>query len=268
MTEEALEITKEVAKVVAKDVYNDGVKGTVVQTGEIIESVVGLFNNVVFYPVKKANALFKYKLEDFKSELEQKLSSIPEDKIVEPDLMIAGPTLEALKYTYDKDELRNMYLNLLTASMNEDMKDKTHPSYVEIIRQLTPLDAKVFKRLHSHIQVACGHAVLKIENSNQVYHKAYPNYIVKEILDLGDEFDLSTSISNLIRLGLVQHYKDTSITGYDYESFKTVDIVVKNKQILDDINRRQGNGEITKIEIQNQVIMMNDFGNRFADTCL
>ena len=67
MTEEALEITKEVAKAV----YNDGVKGTVVQTGEIIESVVGLFNNVVFYPVKKANALFKYKLEDFKNELEQ-----------------------------------------------------------------------------------------------------------------------------------------------------------------------------------------------------
>ena len=53
MTEEALEITKEVAKVVAKDVYNDGVKATVMQTWEIIESVVGLFNNVVFYPVKK-----------------------------------------------------------------------------------------------------------------------------------------------------------------------------------------------------------------------
>lgn len=30
MTEEVLEITKEVAKVVAKNVYNDGVKGTVV----------------------------------------------------------------------------------------------------------------------------------------------------------------------------------------------------------------------------------------------
>lgn len=149
MTEEALEITKEVAKVIAKDVYNDGVKGTVVQTEEIIESVVGLFNNVVFYPVKKANALFKYKLEDFKNELEQKLSSIPEEKLVEPDLMIAGPSLEALKYTYDKDELRNMYLNLLTSSMNKDIKDKAHPSYVEIIRQLTPLNAKVFKRLQN-----------------------------------------------------------------------------------------------------------------------
>ena len=181
MTEETLEITKEVAKVVAKDVYNDGIKGTVVQTGEIIESVVGLFNNVVFYLVKKANALFKYKLEDFKNELEEKLSPIPEDKIVEPDLMIVGPALEA----YDKDELRNMYLNLLTSSMNKDIKDKAHPSYVEIIRQLTPLDAKVFKRLQDLGQVACAHAILKIDNSNRVYSSAYPNYIVMELIFKG-----------------------------------------------------------------------------------
>ena len=59
MDDQALEITKEVAKIVAKDVYNDGLKGTITQTGEIVESIVGLFNNIVFYPVKKANALFK-----------------------------------------------------------------------------------------------------------------------------------------------------------------------------------------------------------------
>lgn len=267
MTDEALEITKEVAKVVAKDVYNDGVKGTVVQTGEIIESVVGLFNNVVFYPVKKANALFKYKLEDFKNELEEKLSSIPEEKIVEPDLMIAGPALEALKYTYDKDELRNMYLNLLTSSMNKDIKDKAHPSYVEIIRQLTPLDAKVFKELHHFGQVACAHAILKIDNSNRIYSSAYPNYIVMELLDLGDEFQLSTSISNLIRLGLI-HHEDNSINGFDYNCFKTVNIIVNNKIVLDNMNRAEGNGITTSIEIQGQVIMQNDFGRSFADTCL
>lgn len=219
MTEEALEITKEVAKAV----YNDGVKGTGVRTGEIIESVVGLFNNVVFYPVKKANALFKYKLKDFKNELEQKLSSIPEKKLVEPDLMIAGPALEALKYTYDKDELRNMYLNLLTSSMNKDIKDKAHPSYVEIIRQLTPLDAKVFKRLQDLGQVACAHAILKIDNS---------------------------------------------INGFDYNCFKTVNIIVNNKIVLDNMNRAEGNGIITSIDIQGQVIMQNDFGRSFADTCL
>ena len=267
MTDEVLEITKEVAKVVAKDVYNDGLKGTVTQTGEIVESIVGLFNNVVFYPVKKANALFKYKLEDFKNDLETRLNSLPDDKIVEPDLMVAGPALESLKYTYDKEELRNMYLNLLVSSMNKDTKDKAHPSYVEIIRQLTPLDAKVFKRLNDVGQVACAHPVLKLDNTNKVYVSAYPNYIVEELLDLGDEFDISTSISNLIRLGLI-HHEDNSINGYNYEKFKSFNIIIRNKQILDNLNNSEGNGITTSVEIQKQVIMKNNFGERFADTCL
>ncbi|MBQ7790195.1 MAG: DUF4393 domain-containing protein [Bacilli bacterium] len=267
MTDEVLEITKEVAKVVAKDVYNDGLKGTVTQTGEIVESIVGLFNNVVFYPVKKANALFKYKLEDFKNDLETRLNSLPDDKIVEPDLMVAGPALESLKYTYDKEELRNMYLNLLVSSMNKDTKDKAHPSYVEIIRQLTPLDAKVFKRLNDVGQVACAHPVLKLDNTNKVYVSAYPNYIVEELLDLGDEFDISASISNLIRLGLI-HHEDNSIIGYNYEKFKSFNIIIRNKQILDNLNNSEGNGITTSVEIKKQVIMKNNFGERFADTCL
>lgn len=267
MTDEELEITKEVAKVVVKDVYNDGLKGTVTQAGEIVESIVGLFNNVVFYPVKRANALFKYKLEDFKKDLETRLNFLPDDKIVEPDLMVAGPALESLKYTYDKEELRNMYLNLLVSSMNKDTKDKAHPSYVEIIRQLTPLDAKVFKRLNKIGQVACVHPVLKLDNTNEVYVYAYPNYIVEELLDLGDEFDISASISNLIRLGLIQH-EDNSIIGYDYEKFKSFNIIIKNKQMLDDLNNSEENGITTSVEIHKQVIMKNDFGKRFADTCL
>lgn len=267
MTNETLEIAKEAAKIVAKDVYSDGLKGTVIQTGEIVESIVGLFNNVVFFPVKKANALFKYKLEDFKNNLETRLNSIPKDKIVEPDLMVAGPVLESLKYIYDKEELRNMYLNLLVSSMNKDTKDKAHPSYVEIIRQLTPLDAKVFKRLSEIGQVACVHPILKIDNTNKVYSSVYPNYIVEELLDLGDEFDLSASISNLIRLGLI-HHEDNGINSYNYEKFKNLKIIIKNKQILDSINNSKGNGITTSVEIDQQVIMKNDFGERFADTCL
>ena len=34
------------------------------------------------------------------------------------------------------------------------------------------------------------------------------------------------------------------------------------------MNRAEGNEITTTIDIQGQVIMQNDFGNRFADTCL
>lgn len=86
-------------------------------------------------------------------------------------------------------------------------------------------------------------------------------------MDLGDEFDLSASISNLIRLGLI-HHKDNGINNYNYEKFKNLNIIIKNKQVLDNMNNSEGNGITTSIEIHKQVIMKNNFGERFADTCI
>ncbi|MGH1280463.1 DUF4393 domain-containing protein [Bacillus basilensis] len=87
-------------------------------------------------------------LNQFKDELEQAVSSIPEENIVEPPLHIVGSSLEAAKYYFENDELRKMFANLIAASINSDMASKAHPSFVEIIKQLSPLDAmnlKLFK---------------------------------------------------------------------------------------------------------------------------
>ena len=44
--------------------------------------------------------------------------------------------------------------------------------------------------------------------------------------------------------------------------------IVNNKIVLDNMNRAEGNGITTSIDILGQVIMQNDFGISFADTCL
>lgn len=88
----------------------------------------------------------------------------------------------------------------------------------------------------------------------------FVSYIFKRL-------DLSIGISYLIRLGLI-HHEDNSINGFDYNCFKTVNIIVNNKIVIDNKNRAEGNGITTSIDIQGQVIMQNDFGRSFADTCL
>ena len=44
---------------------------TVEQTDGVLSTVVGFFNNVVLYPLKKANLTFKYKLEAFEQDLKK-----------------------------------------------------------------------------------------------------------------------------------------------------------------------------------------------------
>lgn len=108
------EIAMELLKERSKDIYDDGLKPATKEGGEALQTIVGLFNNVVLYPIKKANLTYKYKLKQFEEELGEKINKISDDKFVDPPLTIVGPTIEALKYTFDEAELREMYLNLLT----------------------------------------------------------------------------------------------------------------------------------------------------------
>jgi len=65
MKEIATTAVVEALKERSKDIYDDGLKPATKEGGEALQAVVGLFNNVVLYPVKKANIHFKYKLEQF-----------------------------------------------------------------------------------------------------------------------------------------------------------------------------------------------------------
>lgn len=75
------------------------------------------------------------KIKEFSvTRLAQKLQEVPEEKIATPDATIAGPALEALKYTGHKEELAEMYASLLATAMNLDSQSSAHPSFVEIIK--------------------------------------------------------------------------------------------------------------------------------------
>jgi len=72
------------------------------------------------------------------------------EKIVTPDPSIAGSIIEALKLTVEKESLRELYSNLLAKSMNIDTAQNAHPAFVEILKQLTSDEAKIY---HIRIQM-------------------------------------------------------------------------------------------------------------------
>lgn len=231
------------------------------ETDGALSTVVGFFNNVVLYPVKKANLTFRYKLESFEDDLKEKIKHIPPENLQIPPTMIAGPTLEALRYTYDEKELREMYENLLASAMDTRTANEALPSFVDAIRQMSPLDALVLQKFVELYQLACAGITFVINNANQVYSKAMPLYFVAELADMSDPFIVSTSITNLLRLGFL-NIIDGTIRGYDYESFKVHPYVQSRSDLFN------GFGKPFKIEIDKKVITLNDYGKSFAKVCL
>ncbi len=138
-----IEVSKTIIE--AAKISKEVVPETVEQVDGILATVIGWFNQVILHPVKKANLTYKYKLESFENDLKNKIIQIPVEKQCEPKLYMAGPILEALRYTIDEKELREMYLNLLASSM--DIDKAAHPSFANTISLMSPLDAKILEQI-------------------------------------------------------------------------------------------------------------------------
>lgn len=256
------EATAEALKERSKEIYDDGLKPATREAGEALQTIVGLFNNVILYPVKKANITFKYKLEEFEQDLRTKVDKIPNEKIIEPPLTIAGPTLEALKYTFDTKELREMYINLLATSMNIETVTLSHPAYVDIIKQMTPLDAVIFEKASKIRQIPC--ARISFVFGSNMYSSAMPRLFIPDLLDTEDPFLVSSAVQNLCRLGVITHLDTSVVEEYNYDVFKEHSFVTNQYEVFKKITTE---GELI-IRMNKEVILINDFGRNFAKACL
>lgn len=258
-----VEIMTEVAKEQSKEIYNDGFKGATQEGGQALETIVGLFNNVILYPLKKANITFKYKLEQFEDDLKENMRKIPEENIIEPSLSVVGPTIEALKYTIDTEDLREMYMNLLTSSMDIDKIKYAHPSYVDIIKQLTSLDANILKQMKS-LNKLLRSSRITFAFEDKTYSNAMPRLFAPDLLIEGyDPFLISASIENLCRLGIVINY-NADLIGEDYSYCTTHPYVIERYNLY----KEHGFNITFEIAHADEALGLTDFGENFVKACM
>lgn len=132
----------------AVPIYPDLVQPAAQEIGKSLQTVSRLVN-VAISPIRALVWGYE-KIEEFIiNRVSEKLSNVPHENIVTPLASIAVPTVEALKYLGDEEELREMFANLLANSMDKSEADNTHPAFVEIIKNLSALDAIVLKKFLS-----------------------------------------------------------------------------------------------------------------------
>ena len=70
-------------------------------------------------------------------------------KIQPPPLSVAGPLIAQMLFASEEPDLREMYAKLLATSMDGATSDDAHPSFVTLIQQLTPGEARILRHLAS-----------------------------------------------------------------------------------------------------------------------
>lgn len=68
-------------------------------------------------------------------------------KIGTPPLSVAGPLLVQMLFAAEEPDLREMYAKLLATAMDGATSAGAHPSFVTLIQQLTPDEARILRHL-------------------------------------------------------------------------------------------------------------------------
>lgn len=118
-----------------KDIYNDLAHPALSTVGQGLQGVTKLALAPISALVWGYDKIADYLDVAIPEYFEKR--KIEKEKIISPDPMIAVPVVEAMRYTSHKEELREMFTNLLGAAMNADSID-AHPAFVDIIKQLSP----------------------------------------------------------------------------------------------------------------------------------
>ena len=132
----------------APTIYEDALQPAVQETGKIL-ALIPQTIEAALLPLRKWNIEREYKFAEIKKLLEYKLENVEPEKIITPETYVAIPAIQAISYSMDSEELRNLYANLLAKAMNSDTKDMVHPSFVEMIKQMSPTDALIFSYIIS-----------------------------------------------------------------------------------------------------------------------
>ncbi|WP_051910499.1 DUF4393 domain-containing protein [Carnobacterium pleistocenium] len=162
-----------------------------------------------------------------KSEIFEKVTDIPDEHLQEPPISILGPAIEASRFYIDEEEIRKMFANLISSSLDQRKNETIHHSFVEIIKQMSPNDADIFALFSQ--QKALPFVDYKIT------HDSFENKVINSelfFMELGNNYNMhSISIINLERLGLIKINNDKwLIDETEYDKFSNNNFYLNLKE--------------------------------------
>jgi hypothetical protein len=252
-------VADEVTKL-APEIYKDLVKPAAQEVG----SVAGRSAKALLSPVRAFLWSWERVEELVVEGVNKRIEKIPEEQRKTPDPEIAVPLIQSLSYTAQNETLREMYLNLLANSMNTAMDKSVHPSFVELIKQMNTLDAKVFDKLASNsgYQKVINPNV-SVQNQGKVFINATPEWFIGWKIDDHDIFEISSSIIRLSKFGLIELMFDRTAGKEGYDNLKAH---VELTSILEAYKVASPNLQL-ELTATESILYINEYGKQFKNAC-
>lgn len=250
----------------APTIYEDALQPTVQEVGKFTARIPRAIN-AAFSGIDKWILNKEYAIDETKKLLAQKLENVEPEKIVEPEPYVAIPAIQAISYSMNSEELRNLYANLLAKAMNSDTKDLVHPSFVEIIKQMSPIDSLVFKTIME--REANPLIDLVYEKTKESNFQLHIPIAIKTIatnisdIDLAPTESICLSLDNLVKQSLISIPEDKA-----YTENHLYDNILSSKFYIEQQQKYSHSSDGYKFSHKKKMITLTNLGILFYNICV
>lgn len=217
-------------------VYDDLLRPAVQEVGGALHQTV----RAALTPVRLIARGLEEAMEYAGEKVEERLkhAGTPPERVRSPAPEIVEPVVRMLQYSGQDPSLQEMYLNLLARAMDTAFAARTHPAFVDMLRQLSPSDAESLE----YLPTGSGGGVALIEARHLSSDAAY-QVVARHLSSLGWKRDPAIhvgamEIDSLVRAGILAVFYDRRI-GDDKEY-----ALIRASDVCAEIADRWGAGQI------------------------
>ena len=216
-----------------------------------------VFGVLSYFP-QKGNIYLKNNLERYR----KKLENVPVDSIIPVDPQIGVPIVEKLKSTTN-NEISELFTTLLANASNSEKVESVHPSFISIIEQLAPDEAKIIEFLKGKdFVVYCNINGVVKEKGFRTLIKRATMIPFQVSLIFNDKEHVNTYIDNLIRLGVLEDREGSyKIDNPEY------DIILKSYG-YDNLKNQYVPNQYASMEVDNSFLEVTSFGKMLISACI
>lgn len=143
----------------------------------------------------------------------RKLKNVSAKDICPPPISVAGPAIEAMRFSAENENIKDLFAGLIATAMNSEKQENAHPAYTEIIKQLSSDEAVILKTIYLEGQypevVDMSYEVVDGNDEGEyLLGKAFEDYCEK--LALNNPRLTSSYFDNFLRLRIFDIHKNSA----------------------------------------------------------
>ncbi len=198
-------------------------------TAETIGQSLDGIATALCWPLLKLRIIEKNKLEQFANEIRNKNSQIPIENRDSSKIGLAIKAIEEARYQLSKDDIRKMYVNLISSTVDNRKNDVVTPRLATVVSQLGSDEAYFLNTINRMKNHSIIYGYMSIVDNKTFATSDLPDRFYSTGDDTYTLLNMA-SINILESLGIIEVHERASLTSNLYtKHYKFLEIFLRSR---------------------------------------